>query len=658
MYVFVFGVYNTVVIGRSWNDLKEYLQLTSDYLGIKENCTAIIYVHNLSYEFQFIRKLFTWSNVFASGPREPLKAQSEDGFIFKDSYALSGYSLAKTADHLSKYKVKKKVGDLDYRLLRNSKTELDIKEWEYVFNDGLVVLAFIQEEIERNNNRLDDIPLTKTGYVRRLMKKNCLHMGASHYKLGRNWDYINMIKSLTLNPEEYIELKEAFAGGHTHANVHNAGIILNNVTSYDFTSSYPAVMCSEKFPMSKGQRVKVKSLSDLKSLMKNYCVLMRVKLTDINSRDIGDNPLSLSKCWDSKNVKTDNGRIISADMIKTTWTELDYQIMESFYTWKSISVGSVYIYKKGYLPRPFMKTVLDLYQKKTTLKGIEDKKAEYLYSKEQLNSCYGMTVTDIVRPENIYNSETDTWETEQTELSKAIEKYNNDLERFMFYPWGIWITAYARRNLYSGIYALRKSGDYIYSDTDSIKCLNIEKHMMYFNDYNKRISEKIKIALSERNLDPALAEPKTIKGVSKPLGVWDFDGFYSSFKTLGAKRYISVQNGEIAITIAGVNKVKGAEFLKYKYKTSDHILKAFKPGLTFPGEYKADGTIKEGSGKNTLIYVDDSIQGMLIDYQGNKDAYLELSAVYMENTTYTLSLSEDFSNLIQQSFNVRNDAMN
>ena len=32
--------------------------------------------------------------------------------------------------------------------------------------------------------------------------------------------------------------------------------------------------------------------------------------------------------------------------------------------------------------------------------------------------------------------------------------------------------------------------------------------------------------------------PKTIKGETKTLGVWDFDGFYTDFKTLGAKRYI------------------------------------------------------------------------------------------------------------------------
>ena len=33
-------------------------------------------------------------------------------------------------------------------------------------------------------------------------------------------------------------------------------------------------------------------------------------------------------------------------------------------------------------------------------------------------------------------------------------------------------------------------------------------------------------------------QPKTNNGIKKLIGVWDFDGSYSRFKTLGAKRYL------------------------------------------------------------------------------------------------------------------------
>ena len=50
--------------------------------------------------------------------------------------------------------------------------------------------------------------------------------------------------------------------------------------------------------------------------------------------------------------------------------------------------------------------------------------------------------------------------------SEEIQKYNDSKNRFLYYAWGIWVTAYARRNLWTGILAVGK--DYIYSDTDSI----------------------------------------------------------------------------------------------------------------------------------------------------------------------------------------------
>ena len=98
-----------------------------------------------------------------------------------------------------------------------------------------------------------------------------------------------------------------------------------------------------------------------------------------------------------------------------------------------------------------------------------------------LNSCYGMAVTDIVRPEIIY---TDDWQDPLLpNLEKSIEDYNKSRSRFLFYPWGVWVTAYARRNLFTGICEF--GSDYIYSDTDSIKVINISAHMDYINSYNK-----------------------------------------------------------------------------------------------------------------------------------------------------------------------------
>ena len=90
-------------------------------------------------------------------------------------------------------------------------------------------------------------------------------------------------------------------------------------------------------------------------------------------------------------------------------------------------------------------------------------------------------VTDIIKDTYTY---TDDWDIDKVKPAEAIERYNYSRKRFLFYPWGVFCTAYARRNLWAGI--LEFGDDYIYSDTDSIKCLNIDKHMDYVNKYNEQ----------------------------------------------------------------------------------------------------------------------------------------------------------------------------
>ena len=91
MYVWTFDINGLCFHGRTWD---EYINLIWRldkilYLTAK-NINLIIYVHNLGYEFQFIRKLFSWDSVFARETRKPLKAQSGQ-IIYNCSYMLSGY---------------------------------------------------------------------------------------------------------------------------------------------------------------------------------------------------------------------------------------------------------------------------------------------------------------------------------------------------------------------------------------------------------------------------------------------------------------------------------------------------------------------------------------------------------------------------------------
>lgn len=633
MYAWVFGLNGRCIKGRTWSEFLDVIeQLVKEY-DLSVNKRLIIYVHNLAYEFQWFQKYFKWHKVFSLDTRKPLYAITENGIEFRCSYLLSGYSLQVLGDNLTKYKVQKKVGDLDYSLIRHSRTPLTEKEWGYILNDGLVVMAHIQEEIERLGG-ITNLPLTKTGYVRELCRHKCL-------KGSNRWEYVKLMRNLTLTPEDYLQLRRTYTGGFTHANIHYVDRIIDNVHSFDFSSSYPAVMLSEKYPMSRPIPTDVKNEEHFLKLIKAYCCMFDCTFINIRSKVSYENYISISRCIKAEHYIVNNGRIVEADMVQISLTEQDFFIISELYDYDYIEVRNFKRFYKDYLPKDLVLTILELYKDKTELKGVEEKIVEYLVSKGMINAVYGMCVTDPCRDEIIYD---ESWSSKKADVAELIEKYNKNQQRVLYYAWGVWVTAYARRNLFSGICEFKD--DYIYSDTDSLKVLNIEKHKEYIENYNIQVTEKINRCLKHYNIDTKMASPKTIKGVVKPMGVWDYEGMYTRFKTLGAKRYMVEHNGELAITIAGVNKNAGINYLKHTYVSNTKIFDAFTEDLEFPSEYNKDGIVENGSGKLCHTYIDYYMEGELVDYMGNKCIYNEQSGVHMENTDYTLSLEAQFKKLL------------
>ena len=158
--------------GRTWEQFKTLLGCVTAVLGLTEKRRLVVYVHNLPYEWQFMRKHFDWTKVFFIDQRKPVYAINDMGIEFRCSLKLSGKSLANTAKDLLKYKAKKMVGDLDYSLIRTPETPLTQTELGYCEADVEVILCYIQEKIEQEGD-ITRIPLTKTGYVRRYCKNAC-----------------------------------------------------------------------------------------------------------------------------------------------------------------------------------------------------------------------------------------------------------------------------------------------------------------------------------------------------------------------------------------------------------------------------------------------------------------------------------------------------
>lgn len=644
MYIWQMCINGVVYVGRTWNELVKFINNISEGLKLSNTRRLVLYVHNLSYEFQFIRKWFEWDNVFAIDSRKVVKALTTSGIEFRCSYLLTGKSLKKVANDLTLFHVQKMTGDLDYSLKRNSLTHLTNKELMYCINDVRVVTALIAEKIQQDGD-ITKIPLTKTSYVRRYVRNKCLYsQSASHKGTSVNnafKSYRALMKELTITVEEYKMLKRAFQGGFTHANPLWTGEICYNVGSFDFTSSYPYVMLSERYPMSRGRKVKIKDTATFNDYLNKYCCIFDIKLINLKAKHLYDNYISSSKCDKIINEVTSNGRVVSADELITTITNVDYDIIKSNYTWDKIAIGTMYIYDKEYLPKPIFESLLELYKDKTTLKGVQGREVDYMLAKENLNSCYGMIVTDICREEHNYIH--DEWEeNENIDYEHDIDNYNEDMRRVLFYPWGVFVTAYARRNLWLGIHEFGRTNDYIYSDTDSIKCLNPAKHIDFINRYNNMVLSKLKRAAQHYNLSIDDFRQRTQKGVEKLLGVWDNEGnddyiTYKAFKTLGAKRYMILDNDyKLSITVSGLNKSVTVPYLIKKYGKYG-AFKAFNDGLYIS---------VNSTGKNTHTYVDNEISGYLTDYQGNIDRYNERSYIHLEEQDYTLSINQSYLDYI------------
>lgn len=631
VYMWALAIGNIIIRGRQVEEFVNTINRISYHYGLCDDKMLVIYVHNLAFDISFLMNNFLWKTVFADGPHKPLKATTLSGVEFRCSMRLTNDTLENVGKSLVKHNIQKLKGDLDYNVVRHYKTEITEKEWEYQYNDVRVLKAFIDEQIEIEGD-ITKIPMTKTGYVRRFVKQRCIPQVKKNTPDYEGRDYRNLMSTLTIEVDEYKMLKQCFQGGFTHASLSKSGIVNQDVASYDFTSSYPAVMLAEMYPMGKGEIYMPKNLDDFTDCIKTYCCMFEIKFTGIQLKDtVFDTPISLSRCITSENPVVDNGRVFAANEITMVITEQDFLTIRACYNFKEFKIGKLIRYHKDYLPKHFVECILYLYGKKTELKDVVGEESNYQLLKGMLNSLYGMCVTDICKSECSYEDYVGWIETENS-LEETINEYNNNKQRFLSYPWGVWVTAYARRNLFSGILACGK--DYIYSDTDSVKILNHEKHSEYFQTYNENITDKIRKCLEKYQLDINMMSPKTIKGKVKPIGVWDFEGVYSKFKTLGAKRYMYENDSGLHITIAGVSKKSGAAYLS----SFDDPFKAFDYKLEFSGEH---------SGKLTHTYIDTPITAYVTDYNGVTVKVTALSGVHLEPASYNMSCSQEYETLLK-----------
>lgn len=472
MYIWTFGINNVMYYGRTWEEFNKFLNRLEMYSNYAKK---IVFVHNLAFEFHFLSGFFNFEEVIARKAHKVMQCKFVDYNIYLQcTYFMSNVAL-KLLPKIYNLDTQKLIGDLDYSLLRHSRTQLSSQELKYCENDCLVLYKYILLELE-TYKRIDKIPLTSTGHVRRELRAVTV----------TDYNYRNKVnKAINIDTHVYNLLQEAFAGGYTHANYIYTDIIIENVDSFDFTSSYPYVMVTNKYPSTEFKKCNIKSLNQMS---KRFAYLLKVKFYNIKCKYY-NNFISYNKCRNIRGGRYDNGRIIQANELEITLTDIDFYFILSSYNIEKYEILDSYYSLYDYLPQQFLEFILEKYVNKTQYKNVEGKEIEYQKEKNKFNSLYGMSVTNTIRDKVLYDN-VEGWKEEELTNSEIIDALCQEKKKsFLSFAYGVWVTAHARYNLLNN---LVKLDEYvIYSDTDSLK-LKQGYNKEIIENYNQSVIEKIK----------------------------------------------------------------------------------------------------------------------------------------------------------------------
>lgn len=663
---------NAIIWSGQFFDGKDYIQTRNLYDTIKrlklieeynkDNPYKVaIFVHNLSYEFQFIKDFFNFTKILCTNTRKIIAVET-DQIVFRCSYFLSNQNLDNFLKNENVPEIFRKT-NMDYLVKRYPWTPLTKEEEIYCANDVKGLHMAIQNRISHcYNEDINNLPLTSTGYVRKACRKAVASNKNNRYRF----------KKERLDKETFIMCHDAFRGGNTHANRHYVDKVLHNLGQEDVRSEYPAMLILNDYP-TKFFDMKPFKQNEFDYYLKNHkkwAMLFRVVFKNIRLKDPDSTPvpyISTSKCDHlafnykkkdksakkkyKKALQVDNGRVLEAAYLETIVTEEDYLVIKDQYTWQEEKITKVKVSKKKPIPKELKEQILNFFYDKTTLKQDEDDPDfdddiayNYARSKELLNGIYGMHVTNPCKEDFTFDENTHEVVSSMRDIEVLLDEYYESYSSFLSYQVGIWVTSYARSWLQKGIQlcireekqsdgSIKKISDLIYCDTDSCKFLNPKLHKPKFEKLNKEIEK--------------LAEKRgayiDYQGKRYYLGIWEEDPDAIEFKTFGAKKYMysymkhekdGSSHKDYKITISGVNKKKGKKLIdeavkKGKLKNPFDLSK----GFCFHGI------------KTTSCYMDHTkVHELEVD--GKKVYYASNVAMYPNS--YTLGLTYEFEILLEQ----------
>ena len=625
-YLFQFNIYGRVIMVRYIEQAVCIFEwLGREFIG-NSNRVLTIFDHNLGYEYGYFKDIWPlqFHDCFALDLHHPVTLKLKNGIVIRDSYKMTNMSLETlTKDWSRKYFKEPEI--MDYKKIRMPWHELDDDTLIYSALDVLSLSDAINEYLKAHDTGPWTRCPTSTSFVRAEYKRT-IGLGVKQ-RSAEQKKYFRLLDKCRIDSDIYAMLLRQARGGNTHANRAITGQFIGTpegggVAHFDITSSYPAQMvCYPEYPVHYWRPLDTDAkISDVMKLEAHgHCTLFDVVL--INPRIKRGVPvpyLPVSKCRTLKGGSkySDNGRYLrGAEALEITIFGIEWPIIDKQYLYDDIVVLRGYYSRKGYLPDILRRFVLQLYAKKTELKNVEGKEIEYSLAKTYVNGVYGMSFTKIIR-ELFKFDEDGIFQTEPKDPESELQRFQDSGSYFLCYAWGAMVATLGRVYLQKMIDAVES--DFLYCDTDSVFCRDPEKSLAAMKDLEAQIKDyQRRCGLPLTYYD--------IKGKPHELGGIDEES-ECSFKTFGAKKYITIEHGQLRCTIAGVPKKAGSRIIK----DAD----SFKLGMVFKGAE---------TNKMCLWYNDD--EGITI-HEGSCSLRIR-SNIAMLPVDYLLSLSDDYTTCLQ-----------
>ena len=625
MYMWQFAINDVTIIGRTWDEFRQLIKMIGDHYRNDRKDRILCWIHNASYEWSFMKNWipgymkgrYGYPEVFALSPREVIKLCTDNGIEFRDSSVLTNVSLKKLAVDY-KTGLKKLTEVMDYKEVLTPDTPLDDARIAYAINDVQILAKFNKHYIKPYYLKKGyDIPLTSTAIVRNEMKRRFKKLPAK----VRN-SYKKRVRTAFPSKLDYtFIMKWLYRGGYVHASIADTFELFINedMWSLDFKSSYPAVMLHNKFPYRfvKRKASEWYKICDDRKYMEDNAFYVHLQFKNIRIKTTHAIE-SKHKLLYVKNGMYDNGRLVSADKIEVVLTEQDWLTYNDFYNWDEVKCLTYHVASKEELPLFLREMVLEYFERKESL---DKNLLDYVLEKAKLNALYGMTVSGL------FNDQLALTEDGLLEPTGIEKPYDQIVRSQILLPYfGIWISAYARRNLLKIVAKL--DADNAYSDTDSSKVRNYYGNKYIFDNYNDRI----------RRINKTMYVGDHDREVYKDLGCFMLEDKYIKFRTNGCKRYIYTTSSydkesgkyrlEDHVTIAGMRK---GSLQNKAMKEKRDIYELFENGLELD---------KLESDKLTSVYNDKEFTLNVIDKDGKESTVYEKSCVTLVDIGFKMKIDK------------------